>query len=190
MATIKLKTGSMAGKFRDILSYLQPASQAEENKYLNEIFLLGVQKTSDIVLGKKLAAVDLTTPASIPLDMVGGTSGDIGWLKRIKNFGTERLLYFNMTTPVSGEYRVFLKNDLKEKQPSATWIHPILIYQHPDKKIDHLLFLRVVEGTHELSQIEGTLYEVIMELQITPTGTQDSTYGNLYHLKHITFTFS
>lgn len=193
MAVINIHGNKMIIRMTSILGFLNSEAEAETKKYEDEIFLIGVNKSSELTVGAGLTASELQNMASIPLEI--GETGQGPWLKRPKTFGLERKILVVRGSAPSGDNYLKISNKLKAISANPPNLsvpqtyNPIFIYQAPDKKIDHLLFVKVFKVETSPDQY-SYIYNIIMELQITPTGTQDSTYGNLYHLKHLTFTFS
>lgn len=193
MATISLKSNKMAQKAFDVLNVITTESLEEQNKYKSQVFLIEYRTygQTQLNIGQKVDAEAIRDTYASILISVEDDNGK-KWLKRPQPFGLERRVYWEMDNYDTG-YQVYFKNIMKQRTISMDIgggntlqiiINPILIHQDPLKELDHIGFFRVLEENNEM------VYELIMSLQITPLGTQNSTYGNLYHLKHLTFTFS
>lgn len=192
MATISINGEKMAQGMYDLFGFLNSDNAGPTYKYEDEVFLIeysnsNVEPSAYIHIDELVQAIRLNGVAGIELEWEDeNTNG--GWIKRPKPFGIERKFRWYRVADSCG-----LANPVKKVVETIGGVehtfypnpfYQIAYYPNDAIKSTHIGFFRVVKVSADKFR-----YHFLMSLEMQ-SGTVDSKYGNLYHLKHLTFTFS
>lgn len=194
MATISIHTNRMAQRMIKIFGWYNETRDDPVLRNTGETYMI----SSSIGQNNDYPILDSLHDGNHVSGDIGGVfvtakdSNDNYWIKYQEDFSSRvSLMDWGSPEEVTNNTVVFKNPMLKRSRNYWNYANsieykPIIVYSGIFTPTEFIYFVRAEGNSNQKMQ-----YRLIMQLQITQTGgVLDSTYGNLYHLKHLTFTFS